>query len=317
MQDVAGLIAKAFPEVEILSISTPHSHFDLIGPDGTLILPETWHDLVQPGWSVSLQRRSQPQNLDEQPRPPLSADRAERRYAITDLPGPFRPASKVFTYPSNAIPSLRKDPYDDNPYQSAYQNAQGGQEARRSTYEAWENLRAGDRRIRNPREPPSRDIPKLPKEPLSYESAKDQKRVSTREAKRLRDKRVESIRQKLEKEVKRAARREKNKNARDTERYMLELELEKRFGRFVKDESEDEYRLRSSEKRSSQPMAGTVGDDILKKCAGCDGHCIKTVIRQMGPMIQRFQVVCPDCKGEDAEKRLNQPTVRTAGDNIF
>jgi hypothetical protein len=344
MQDVTGLVAKAFPEVEILSISTPHSHFDLIGPDGTLILPETWHDLVQPGWSVSLQRRSQPQNLDEQPQPPSSADRAERRYAITDLPGPFPPAPKVFTYPSNAVPSLRKDPYDDSPYQFAYQNAQGGPDARRSTYEAWENMRranmavpgaptpwtppkplsqdmlkssqegldarnstyeawenlgAGDRRIRNPREPPSRDIPKLPKESLSYESAKDQKRVSMREAERLRDESVESIRQKLEKEAKRAARREKNKNPRDTERR---YRLEKRFGPSVKDDSEDKYRLRLSEKRSSQPMAGTVGDDVRKECAGCDGHGMKTMMRQMGPMIQRSQVVCPDCYREDAEK---------------
>lgn len=39
-------------------------------------------------------------------------------------------------------------------------------------------------------------------------------------------------------------------------------------------------------------------DGAVKKCAGCDGHGMKTMMRQMGPMIQRFQTVCPDCSGE-------------------
>lgn len=36
----------------------------------------------------------------------------------------------------------------------------------------------------------------------------------------------------------------------------------------------------------------------VKTCAGCDGHGMKTMMRQMGPMIQRFQTVCPDCNGD-------------------
>ncbi|OAA43221.1 protein mitochondrial targeting protein (Mas1) [Metarhizium rileyi] len=36
----------------------------------------------------------------------------------------------------------------------------------------------------------------------------------------------------------------------------------------------------------------------VSKCSGCDGHGMKTMMRQMGPMIQRFQTVCPDCNGE-------------------
>lgn len=36
----------------------------------------------------------------------------------------------------------------------------------------------------------------------------------------------------------------------------------------------------------------------VKKCAGCDGQGTKMMMRQMGPMIQRFQTVCPDCNGE-------------------
>ncbi|KAF2281280.1 DnaJ-domain-containing protein [Westerdykella ornata] len=39
-------------------------------------------------------------------------------------------------------------------------------------------------------------------------------------------------------------------------------------------------------------------EGAVKKCAGCDGRGMKTMMRQMGPMIQRFQTVCSDCQGE-------------------
>ncbi|KAH8591303.1 hypothetical protein B0O99DRAFT_598169 [Bisporella sp. PMI_857] len=39
-------------------------------------------------------------------------------------------------------------------------------------------------------------------------------------------------------------------------------------------------------------------EGAVKKCAGCGGQGMKTMMRQMGPMIQRFQTVCPDCNGE-------------------
>ncbi|KAJ5921725.1 hypothetical protein N7454_009199 [Penicillium verhagenii] len=39
-------------------------------------------------------------------------------------------------------------------------------------------------------------------------------------------------------------------------------------------------------------------DGAVKECTGCSGSGMKTMMRQMGPMIQRFQTVCPDCNGE-------------------
>lgn len=39
-------------------------------------------------------------------------------------------------------------------------------------------------------------------------------------------------------------------------------------------------------------------EGAVRTCATCDGHGMKTMMRQMGPMIQRFQTVCPDCNGE-------------------
>ena len=39
-------------------------------------------------------------------------------------------------------------------------------------------------------------------------------------------------------------------------------------------------------------------EGAVKQCGGCGGAGMKTMMRQMGPMIQRFQTVCPDCQGE-------------------
>ena len=39
-------------------------------------------------------------------------------------------------------------------------------------------------------------------------------------------------------------------------------------------------------------------EGAVKQCTGCGGAGMKTMMRQMGPMIQRFQTVCPDCSGE-------------------
>ncbi|KAL8737880.1 MAG: hypothetical protein Q9181_001252 [Wetmoreana brouardii] len=39
-------------------------------------------------------------------------------------------------------------------------------------------------------------------------------------------------------------------------------------------------------------------EGAVRTCNGCNGAGMKTMMRQMGPMIQRFQTVCPDCQGE-------------------
>jgi DnaJ family protein A protein 2 len=39
-------------------------------------------------------------------------------------------------------------------------------------------------------------------------------------------------------------------------------------------------------------------EGAMKKCTVCEGRGVKTMLRQMGPMIQRFQTICTDCGGE-------------------
>ncbi|KAL9060443.1 MAG: hypothetical protein Q9162_000616 [Coniocarpon cinnabarinum] len=39
-------------------------------------------------------------------------------------------------------------------------------------------------------------------------------------------------------------------------------------------------------------------EGAVRTCSSCDGQGVKMMMRQMGPMIQRFQTVCPECNGE-------------------
>lgn len=54
-------------------------------------------------------------------------------------------------------------------------------------------------------------------------------------------------------------------------------------------------------------------EGAVKTCTGCNGAGMKTMMRQMGPMIQRFQTVCPDCQGEGEIMRERDRCKRCGG----
>lgn len=51
----------------------------------------------------------------------------------------------------------------------------------------------------------------------------------------------------------------------------------------------------------------------VKTCSSCSGSGMKTMMRQMGPMIQRFQTVCSDCNGEGEMIREKDRCKRCSG----
>lgn len=54
-------------------------------------------------------------------------------------------------------------------------------------------------------------------------------------------------------------------------------------------------------------------EGAVRTCTGCNGAGMKTMMRQMGPMIQRFQTVCPDCQGEGETIRERDRCKRCGG----
>lgn len=49
------LIKQAFIQVEFIGQHVQEGHYDLIGPDGDIILPSIWERSIQPDWSVTMQ----------------------------------------------------------------------------------------------------------------------------------------------------------------------------------------------------------------------------------------------------------------------
>jgi hypothetical protein len=49
-----NLIKQAFLHVDIIGPRVLQGHYDLMGPDGEIILPQVWDDMIIPGWEVSM-----------------------------------------------------------------------------------------------------------------------------------------------------------------------------------------------------------------------------------------------------------------------
>ena len=58
-------------------------------------------------------------------------------------------------------------------------------------------------------------------------------------------------------------------------------------------------RLQFSVKSFCTKCSGRGGKEgAVKTCGTCQGRGIKTILRQMGPLVQQMQQTCPDCEGE-------------------
>lgn len=48
------LIKQAFLQVDVLGPHVQEGHYDLIGPDGEIILPTVWERVVEPDWNITM-----------------------------------------------------------------------------------------------------------------------------------------------------------------------------------------------------------------------------------------------------------------------
>jgi hypothetical protein len=53
-QGMEDLIKQAFVSVEVIGPAVQAGHYDLIGPNGEIILPTIWEKVVQPDWNVTM-----------------------------------------------------------------------------------------------------------------------------------------------------------------------------------------------------------------------------------------------------------------------
>jgi hypothetical protein len=53
-QGMEDLIKQAFLQVDVLGPHVQEGHYDLIGPNGDIILPVVWEKVIEPGWAITM-----------------------------------------------------------------------------------------------------------------------------------------------------------------------------------------------------------------------------------------------------------------------
>ena len=48
------LIKEAFTHVEVIGPHVEQGHYDLLGPQGEIILPHVWETVIEPDWNITM-----------------------------------------------------------------------------------------------------------------------------------------------------------------------------------------------------------------------------------------------------------------------
>lgn len=65
-----SLIKQAFAHIDVIGHHVHEGHYDLMGPDGEIILPQVWETMVKPDWDISMHMwpLPEPEPLPEEPK---------------------------------------------------------------------------------------------------------------------------------------------------------------------------------------------------------------------------------------------------------
>ncbi|KAH6672852.1 putative TPR repeat protein oca3 [Halenospora varia] len=69
-QGMEDLIKQAFLHVEVIGPHVQDGHYDLIGPNGEIILPQVWETMIEPDWAVTMHMWPMPEPKQPEPGPP-------------------------------------------------------------------------------------------------------------------------------------------------------------------------------------------------------------------------------------------------------
>ena len=83
-QGMEELIRQAFLHVEGIGPHVQEGHYDLLGPNGEIILPQVWETVVEPDWTVTMHMWPLPPEPEKPKTPPLEGE----IITMDDLLGP-------------------------------------------------------------------------------------------------------------------------------------------------------------------------------------------------------------------------------------
>ena len=72
LQGMEELIRLVFLHVEIIGTHVAEGRYDLVGPNGDIILPQVWETVVEPDWTVTMHMWPNPEKpSNPEPEPPV------------------------------------------------------------------------------------------------------------------------------------------------------------------------------------------------------------------------------------------------------
>lgn len=99
LQGMEELIRQAFLHIEVIGPHVADGHYDLIGPNGDIILPQVWETVIEPDWAITMHMWPIPEKPKEDPPPPAEGP------PPPDKPAEAPPESKKKAEPGKSLPS--------------------------------------------------------------------------------------------------------------------------------------------------------------------------------------------------------------------
>lgn len=97
------LIRQAFLHVEIIGPHVAEGHYDLVGPNGEIILPQVWETMIEPDWTITMHMWPMPEPPKEEPLPEILPEAADEIIVVPDPP-PVGEGEAVPTPPDDDEP---------------------------------------------------------------------------------------------------------------------------------------------------------------------------------------------------------------------
>ena len=91
-----GLIKQAFLHVDVIGPHVQEGHYDLMGPDGTIILPQLWETMIRPDWDVTMY-------MWPLPEPPKKEKKTKKTNPVFEVPMNYDPSSEPIIQPFAGI----------------------------------------------------------------------------------------------------------------------------------------------------------------------------------------------------------------------
>lgn len=97
------LIRQAFLHVEVIGPHVAEGHYDLVGPNGDIILPQVWETVIEPDWTVTMHMWPIPEKSKDEPPPPPAVD---ENAIVTIVEGSKKKANVAGMFPRPFLPMI-------------------------------------------------------------------------------------------------------------------------------------------------------------------------------------------------------------------